>query len=223
MRSISSRIVLLIAGAAIAPLLVYGGVSLSSLRRATQQSVASANLAVAREISERIAQYFDNTGRLLNSVAGQLQGTQLLQWQQERIVRNLVLDFPEFRELSIFDASGIVIATSRATQVRVSPPAVVQGPDEPLYIAPPRLDSDGLPTTTMALRLGLTAGSEGWIVAEISLEELWRAVDRIRVGQTGYALLVDDTGRIIAHGQPDEKRLIAGGATETPEQRWPAA
>lgn len=173
---------------------------------------------MARQISERIAQYFDNTRRILNSVAGQMQGTQLHGWQQNRILRNHALDFPEFRELTLFDSAGSVVATSRATSVRLSTPPRVLQRDDPVYIAPPRLDHDELPTTTIALSLTSQGAPGGWIVAEISLEELWRAVDRIRVGETGYALLLDEADRIIAHGQADEKRLIAGGATETPEQ-----
>lgn len=217
MRSISSRIVLLIAGAAVAPLLVYGIVSIGSLRRGTEQSVTAGNLAVARQISERIAQYFDNTRRILSSVADQIQGTQLAAWQQERILRNHVLDFPEFRELTMFDNAGRVIATSRATSTRLTPPPR-RASEDPVYIASPRLDADELPMTTMAIELRSAESSAGWIVAEISLEELWRAVDRIRVGQSGYALLLDETDRIIAHGDPDQKRLIADAATATPEQ-----
>jgi len=34
-------------------------------------------------------------------------------------------------------------------------------------------------------------------------------VDRIRIGQHGYALIVSDEGKLIAHGNPDEKRHIA--------------
>jgi signal transduction histidine kinase len=216
-RSISSRIVLLIAGAAVAPLLVYGVVSIGSLRRGTEQSVTAGNLAVARQVSERIAQYFDNTRRILSSVADQVEGTQLDSWQQERILRNHVLDFPEFRELTMFDRSGKLIATSRATSSRLTPPPAGAS-DVPVYIASPRLDQDELPTTTMAVDLRTPTSQGGWIVAEISLEELWRSVDRIRVGRTGYALLLDETDRIIAHGDPDQKRLIADAVTETPEQ-----
>ena len=94
MKSIASRIILLIAGAAVAPLLIYGAGSISSLRRGTEQSVTAGNLSVALQISERITQYFDNTRRMLNSVAAQIHGTQLASWQKERILRNHVLDFP---------------------------------------------------------------------------------------------------------------------------------
>ncbi len=42
--------------------------------------------------------------------------------------------------------------------------------------------------------------------ARSALEALWRMVDGIRVGKSGYALIVGDDHRLIAHGNPDEKR-----------------
>ena len=52
------------------------------------------------------------------------------------------------------------------------------------YVAPPYIDADALPTTTIAVPIVGGSDDPGWIVAEISLEELWRMVDSIRVGTT---------------------------------------
>ena len=49
-------------------------------------------------------------------------------------------------------------------------------------------------------------------MGEISLEELWRAVDKIRVGTQGYALVLAEDNELIAHGKADGKRLIATAA-----------
>src|SRR5262249_6803536 len=49
----------------------------------------------------------------------------------------------------------------------------------------------------------------GWLAGEISLEEMWRMVDQIRIGAHGYALVVAPGGELIAHGDPDKKALIA--------------
>ena len=46
------------------------------------------------------------------------------------------------------------------------------------------------------------------IVGRAVLEELWRMVDRVRVGSRGYALIVGEDGRLIAHGNPEEKRQL---------------
>ena len=37
-------------------------------------------------------------------------------------------------------------------------------------------------------------------------------VDRIRVGQYGFALLLSEKGVLVAHGNPDKKRQIAVAA-----------
>ena len=217
MSTITSRFVLMIATAAVAPLLIYGGLSVRSLRSGAEQSVNAGNLAIATQVAHRIEEYFDNSRRVLGSIAAQLEGTQLAPWQQERILRNHVIDFPEFREISLFAADGRVVATSRIAKPALSVPRSEAGDADGVHIASPSLDGDQLPMTTMALPV--TGSAARWIVAEISLEKLWSAVDAIRVGQTGFVVLLDDTGKMIAHGGADEKRLIAGGATETPEQQ----
>ena len=54
MTRITSRFVLLIATAAVAPLVLYGLISVTHLRSGTQDSVTNGNLQVAGQVSERI-------------------------------------------------------------------------------------------------------------------------------------------------------------------------
>ncbi|MEO5895385.1 MAG: sensor histidine kinase [Vicinamibacterales bacterium] len=218
---ITSRLVLLIATAAVAPLVVFGIIAVSSLRTATKHSVTAGDLAVATQIAERIEVYFKNNQRVLRSIAAQLEGTQLTAWQQERVLRNHILDFPEFREISLFDGTGTVSATSRAASPGLVPPPLTGMGIGGIYIAPVRTDRDGLPTTTMAIPVD-DAGQHR-IVAEISLEQLWRTVDEIRVGQSGFAVLVDESGRVIAHGGADAKNLVASDVGSASEQRLASA
>src|SRR5207253_1619230 len=82
----------------------------------------------------------------------------------------------------VFDEDARSRATSALGRTRLSvPDAVLRRPDKP-SIAPLRFDDDALPTTTIAARLAASQQEPGWIVGEISLEELWRMVDRIRHG-----------------------------------------
>ncbi len=223
MKRITGRFVLLIATAAVLPLLVYGWVSVRNLNRGTEQSVSLGNQAVARQIAAQIKLYFDNSHRVLASIGTQIRSTQLDQWQQEQILRNHVLDFPEFREISVFDDRGRQRASSRVGASTLTIPSVVEtenGGRIAYYVAKPTIDTDALPTTTMAIPLEAGGESEesGWIIAEISLEELWRTVDRIKVGTSGYALLLDEDGNLVAHGNPNDKPLIAKGAQAAPDE-----
>jgi signal transduction histidine kinase len=209
MKSITSRFVMLIATAAVAPLMIYGLVSMLQLRNGTEESVANGNLGIARQAAAQINQYIENNERILRSISVDLRTTGLAPWQQSRILKDAVLDFPEFRELSMFDADGNALATSRFGAPTVSIPDRASVGDRTEYVAPLKQDNDALPTTTIAVRMSSSDTASGWIVGELALEELWRMVDQIKVGQSGRAALISESGRLIAHGSPDKKRLIA--------------
>jgi signal transduction histidine kinase len=226
MRRITSRFVLLIASAAVAPLVIYGLVSIFHLRTGTEQSVGTGNLNVARQVAEQIQLYIDNNIRVLRSVGLELRGVDLQGWQQERMLKDYVLEFPEFREITFFAAGGRIIATSRAGAATLNIPEAANVGQDGVYVAPIQLDEDSLPRTTIAVRVMPAQREPAWIVGEIALEELWRTVDRIHIGKEGYALLVAEELRLIAHGNPNKKRLVArrteAGTQQTPEQMFAA-
>jgi signal transduction histidine kinase len=210
MKRITSKFVLLIAIAAVLPLIIYGWVSIRSLRDGTETSVRDGNLKVAEQVAEQVSLYMQNNARVLQAVGTELGANELDQWQQDRILTDFVMQFPEFREITVFDRAAGPLATSALAleATRLTVPDAAQGRPANPYIAPIKLDLDGMPTTTIAVRL-TRSGQANWVVGEISLEALWSMVDRIHVGAHGYALIVGEDGRLIAHGNPDEKRHIA--------------
>jgi signal transduction histidine kinase len=220
MKGITGRFVMLIATAAVGPLVIYGAVSLYQLQAGTRQSVTEGNLRVGRQVAEQIRQYIRNNERVLKSIGVELRTPGVEQWQRSRILKDYVLEFPEFREITMFDAGGRVMATSRFDKPRVSIPNASDVGSDGVYVAPLRQDDDGLPTTTIAIRAADVGQESAWVVGEIALEELWRVVDRIRVGQTGYASLLGEDLRIVAHGNPNKKRLAASPEQKSAEQEF---
>ncbi len=215
MTSIKARFVLFMAIAAVAPLLAYGGLSVASLVTSTRQSVTGGNLNVATRAAEQVGQYLASNVKILRALSADLRDTHQGPWQQDRILKNYALDFPELREITLFDGAQVVLATSRVDTARLAPPSETLVGDRDTWISPVSVDADLLPTTTIAVKLHTSTGlHDGWLVGELSLEELWRLVDRIRVGNEGFAVLATQEGRLIAHGNPDEKRRVAiGGGT----------
>jgi hypothetical protein len=107
---IGFKFALMLAGAAVAPLLAYGFISLLSLQRGTRDSIVLGNKNVATRAAEEIRRYISTEAALLKALAADLQGTGLQKLQQDQILRNYVLSFREFREITLFDEGGQQLA-----------------------------------------------------------------------------------------------------------------
>jgi signal transduction histidine kinase len=212
MSTLRVRFAAMLATAAVVPLLTYGAVSVYSLREGTRRTVVDGNLNVARQVGEQVRRYISTNLQILQALAADLENTGLSVDQQDRILKNYVLRFPEFRELTVFDSRGRPVVTSR-----VGPPLVKMVPDDAATLYGVRMskvfvDDDLLPTALVAARFGRGDRQTGWLVGEFSIEELWRLTDRIRVGTFGYAMVVGPGGELLAHGNPDERSRVARGA-----------
>src|SRR5688572_392199 len=214
MKRITSRFMMLIATAAVLPLVVYGAVSMARLKQGTETSVREGNLEVAEQVASQVKLYIDNNARILRSAGEELNATSLAPWQQTRILTNHVLEFREFREISILDASGRTIATSRLGEAHAKLPLQHERSTHGVHVAEVFLDDDALPTTDLALKLKSEDDQAAWLVGRLSLEELWRFVDRVRIGDKGYASVFAADRRLIAHGDPAKKRLVALGTDQ---------
>ena len=106
-KRISTRFALLMAAAAVVPLLAYGAVSILFAADGAQQAVIQGNLNVARQRrrADRAVRH-RAASRSSRPSAADLQQTGLKQWQQDRILKNFVLEFPEFAELTLLDDNG---------------------------------------------------------------------------------------------------------------------
>src|SRR5687767_12666377 len=142
----------MMAAAAVVPLLAYGAVSIWSVRDGAQQAVKLGNQDVARRVGAQIQQYVKNHIRILNAVAADIKGTDLAPWQQKNILTNFIREFGEFRELTLLDDEGRVVASSRLDTPRVELPGQGSLTIEGATISPFTLDDEVLPTAIAAIR-----------------------------------------------------------------------
>jgi signal transduction histidine kinase len=209
MTRISTRFSLMMAAAAVVPLLAYGAVSILSVRTGAEQAVIQGNQDVARRVAEQLEQYVADNIRILNAVAADIHQTDLAQWQQDRILKNFVRQFREFKELTLIDDSGRTVASSGLAAPNPRLPGADSFRIENALLSRFSIDDDSLPAAVAAIPLprGTTGG--GWLIGLLQLEQLWRTVDGIRVGNTGYALVVTDDDYVLAHGHDELKPLVA--------------
>src|SRR4051812_11128018 len=208
-RHIATRFALLVGVAAVVPLLGYGAVSLLSLQRGTRDSIITGNVNFATRAAEEIRRYVVSNAALLKALAADLQNTGLERRQQDQILKNYVLEFHEFRELTLFDETGAPLGSSRVGKPHITVPKDTLPVIEGVRMSPIRVDEDLLPTSIFVIGLTRLNQPAGWLAGEFSLEEMWRMVDRIRIGDHGYAMVISPGGELIAHGDPDKKALVA--------------
>ena len=211
MNRISTRFAFMMAAAAVVPLLAYGAVSIISVRSGAEQTIIDGNQDVARRAGQEIEAYVVNNVRILKAIGAELQFTAFVPWQQKRMLRNFTSEFPEFQELTLLDGNGEAIASSALE----SPATDLPGPDSlPLggaTISRFTRDSDLLPAANVAIQLS-RGGSAAWLVARLQLEQLWKTVDEIKVGNTGYVLVVTNDGVLLAH--KDRSRVANGDSLD---------
>src|SRR3954447_20941888 len=209
-RRIALRFALLLAAAAVVPLMGFGVVSILSLQRGTRESVVNGNQNVAVRAADEIRRYVVTNAELLKALAADLQDTGLDQRQQDQILKNYVLEFREFREITLFSQDGAAVVSSRVGTPRITIPAANAGgvTIESVTMSAIRVDEDMLPTSTFALPLRHLNQPAGWLVGELNLEEMWRMVDQIRIGANGFALVLAPDGALIAHGDNNKKTLV---------------
>ena len=190
MKKISTRFALLMAAAAVVPLLASGAVSIISLRGGAREAVTQGNLNVARRAAEQIELYVSGSIRILQAVAAELQRTGLVAWQQERILKNYALKFPEFTELTLTGEHGDTIVTSRIGPSTVTVPGADSLERNGVLMSRFTLDDDLLPATILAIpvedadqRRWLSRGSAskssgGWWIAFASVNTDTRSSSR---------------------------------------------
>lgn len=201
---ITRRMALLVTTAALVPLLVFGLVARRTLTSGMEQSVVQSHAAIVARAADTIDVYLTSTTSLVRSAAADLQSGQSRE-RQAQVLANHVQLTPEIRALTLYDEHGHPVATSVLGTQPV--PRLVNPASTLVEILPVDLDADGVPRTRIKLRLDDPAAP--FLTAELRLEQLWRVVDAIRIGERGRAFLVDDTGGIIADGRDNGVSRVA--------------
>ena len=91
---------------------------------------------------------------------------------------------------------------------RSADPAVVGARASKVWYGPVRYQHDSEPYMTIAVAGNFATA--GVAIAEINLKLIWDVLAAIKIGDTGHAFIVDNSGRLIAH--PDISLVLRGSA-----------
>ena len=109
--------------------------------------------------------------------------------------------------------SGLAMDVVGSDTDRSAEPAFTQAKADKNYYGPVSFRRGSEPYLTMAVP---SIGRGGVTIAEVNLKSVWDVVRSLKVGDTGYAYIVDSTGRLIAH--PDLALVLRGtGGSDLPQ------
>lgn len=209
MRSLRVLVAVMLATAAVVPLVVYGVVSVYTLRVGIRRTVVEGNANVAGQVGEQVRRYIATNLQIFQAVAVDVEDTGLTVDQQDRILKGFVLRFPEFRELTLYSADGRQRASSRVGAASARPAGAETRRVMGVTMTPVTVDDDLMPATIVTREIRDQGRLTGTLVGQFSIEELWRMIDRIHIGRYGVALIVGAGGELLAHGNPDERPRVA--------------
>ena len=198
------------------PVLALGTISLYLINTAHSHDVSIIQLQLINQKIEEIDKFFVDTSGILELTVD-IDGNEIPAEQQQFILRGILDANKSFGEISFVGVDGRVSAKRDADRGEAAP--VGNFSDKPEFLSALRgqssigdayyLQTGPMITLTSPIRKKDSATNAPGdiihvLVAEVSLGQLARSVEKAGLGNSGYLVLLDNTGSIIANGSLSE-------------------
>lgn len=202
-RQMATRLAVLVTAAGLVPIAIVGGIAIEVLRRNSESSARAALEAVAEQAAARVGGYVASQKETLRAAAAAVASAP--DGEARRRLEEVVLDAPSLIKVSLVGANApaadLPPMLGRAEVDRARSGVEVSSP---VYVGQdltPRLDH----CVPARARPGQA------VCAQLDMLELWRFVQHIRVGRSGYALAFDGDGRLVASGAGSLRAAVLTG------------
>ncbi len=205
-------LLLLVVG--VAPLTIYGALTLTRARVTSEHQIRAGHVQVARAIAGRVGVDASSKRALIAAI-----GAAVMHADSDR-ERQLILDAyvlgnPALQEVVVYDRERAPVAQHFASGSS-QPASFVDFADRALrdqrsqsqVITTSSDDALSAHTIIIGEPVVIVGARVGAIVARYDLVGVWPAVNSVRVGETGFIRLLSYDGRLLAHGHPEERRWV---------------
>ncbi|MFO1463802.1 MAG: sensor histidine kinase [bacterium] len=211
MRTFRGKLIFLMIVSALTPLMIYGALSLYNSQRTLRRTIQDSYGEIARRTAGEIRLYLSHAQSLLATLVVDLANTNLNPEQIQRILENYVIRFPEFDQILLFGKDGALSFSTRSQEESPDMPPqelVKQALGGQETFSEAYLSEDLTPVIWFLLPMKSESGVSGALAAQIDLMRMWEWVAATRLGKEGYVSVVDQSGKLVASGDPYYKRAI---------------
>lgn len=208
-RSLTSTLSIAFLALGVGVLLVSTMVQLYSSFQSQQAAIYSRQQLIAQDASKTVSNFFQEKFKVLETAADLTNPSKLSPDERQVTLDSLLGLQPAFRQLAFLDIKDkLSTSASRLSQVSSQPITQKLGKDGLTqlhqgnnYISSVYIDdATSEPLVIMAIPVTNVFGEfQGTLATEVNLKFMWDLVDQLKVGETGYAYVVDETGRLIAY------------------------
>lgn len=200
-------------------LLISGGFAAYASINSYIHSISDIQEHAAEDASEAVSTFIEDKFVALESAMEFANPVTTTGKARRTIMESFLGLHPAFQEFAVLDNQGQQLTEISRLSQTLSPEFTLQLKSDALtqaerYISPVYIDDGtGEPLIVMAVPVKNVLGDvQGTLVAEVNLKFMWELVDQLKVGQAGYAYVVDSEGRLIAF--EDTGRVLRGESTE---------
>lgn len=198
---VAARLAILVALAGVLPLLAIGAIAVEVMRRRSESAAHETLASVAAQAAERIGGYVTAQRETLRAVAAAAGPAA----DAERRLEDVVLEAPSLGRVFLVGPATPPVGLPRRLEAKEVGSARAGGE----VLSEFYLGEDDTPALDACVPLRGRPGHA--VCAQLDILELWRFVQHIRVGESGYALAFDRTGRLIASGAGALRAAILTG------------
>jgi GAF domain-containing protein/HAMP domain-containing protein len=216
-RSLSATLIIAFLVLSVVMLLASGGLQLFFYIQAQQQAVSSQQASIAESAAAAVSNFIQEKFAVLSTTAIQLASPTVTSSEgQTGALKNLLARQSEFLQFAFFDdhdnetASvtriqiNASLASAQLTHLTISDILTLTKKGHN-YISPVFFDpATKEPVVFMAVpATDVLKNYQGTMVAELNLISMWNLVNGLKVGNTGYAYVVNSQGTLIAFENTD--------------------
>ena len=192
----------------LAPLAAFGVIAVQRAETTAVAEVRGGTERLAYAIARRIDGHIASEHELLQTL-----GAAILQAKNPDLAQNdLSIQFRNFHGLTVYAADGKRLAGPPDAAKSADHEAVARqalaGKRAAGPVRAPMAGQAGpfAHTITVGEPLVLAGEPAGAIVVQIDLMDVWKPINQVRVGKSGFVRLVTKEGILLAHGDPEERR-----------------
>ncbi len=215
-RNLATILIIAVAAQTTGALIFSGAVQVLANYLNQQTAISQQQQLLAKQAGQSVAGFIDEKFSILSAAVEFSDPIQATSDERKVTLDKLLGLQPSFKQLALLNAGGrqltlvsrLSLSQSGQFTGQLTEDLLARNREGQKFISPVYIDArTNEPMIVIAVPIQNVFGDyQGTLAAELNLKFMWDLVSQLKVGETGYAYVVNDTGALIAYS--DTSRVL---------------